>query len=203
MKSVSIPAAINGNPGVYSERNMDTVFVCISSDGPCTVQLGSQAAASCIAGLVLGTPGGPQIQTLTLQNTGVVAVNVTFDTGNVAQQGAVPTAPIENFFNLPLYASPGSVTGTRAIGAAGANPGVIPGTQLINGVSKTRQFIEITNLDSSQLIYVYTDHQTGPTFDQCIGIVFPLSYRRFRTPKNLYLFNLGASALQSTAWEQY
>lgn len=202
MKSISIPAATSGNPGVYSEANNNSVFQCISSDGACQVRLGSQAAVSCIAGLVLGTPGGPPIESLLFQNFGSKAVNLTFDTGNKPMQGAIPTAATENFFNLPIFGGSGSLGGTRAL-APGAGA-AIPGTQTINGVSKTRQFIEFTNFDAKLLLYVFTDHQTGPSLDQCIGAVFPSTYRRFRTPQNLVCFNIDpVNSIQCTAWEQY
>ena len=201
MKSIAVPAASNGNPGVYSESNSDTVFICISSDGACKVQIGSQAAVSCIAGLVLGEPGAAPLGSIVFQNFGSTAVNVTFDTGKTAQKGATPTAPADNFFNLPIFGNAGSLTGTRSLPTGSG--ATIPGTQTINGVVKTRQYIEITNFDATNILYVFTDHLNLSTLDQCIGGVFPNSFRRFEVSKNLVLVNIAASAIQCTAYEQY
>jgi hypothetical protein len=200
MKTVSIPAAINGTPGSHFERTgNDTVFSCVSSSGPCQVQIGNQRPQSCIAGLVLGDPASAPLGSITFLNFGAVAVDVTFDSGTTAYKGATPTAPSENLINLPIFGAAGSLGGTRALPTGQGVP--IGGTQVINGVSKTRQWIEISNFSATDDIYVYINH--GNPLDQCIGSVFPRTFRRFDVSKDLVLVNISANVIQCTAYEQY
>jgi hypothetical protein len=201
MKTVSIPAAINGQPGVYNENaGDDTVFSCISSSGPFQVQI-KQKKQSGFATLVLGEPGGPGLGMVTLLNSGSAAVDVTFDTGSTAYKGATASSPVDNTITLPQFGNAGSVGGTRAIPTGSG--ATISGTQTINGVSKTRQYIEISSLSSADNIYVFTSHQTGAAFDQCVGIVYPNSFRRFDISSDLVLVNIAATAIQCTAYERY
>lgn len=200
MKTISIPAAINGTPGSYFERTgKDTVFSCVSSSGPCQVQIANQTPQSCIAGLVLGDPASAPIGSITFLNYGAVSVDVTFDSGTTPYKGATPTTPSDNFLNLPAFGNAGSLGGTRALPTGSGVP--ISGTQLINGVSKTRQWIEITNFSATDYIYVYINH--GNPLDQCLGCVFPTSSRRFDVSKDLVFVNISANVIQCTAYEQY
>jgi len=200
MKTVSIPAAINGTPGSYFERTgNDTVFSCVSSNGPCQVQIGNQPPQSCFAGLVLGDPASPPIGSITFLNFGAVAVDVTFDSGTTAYKGATPPAPSDNFINVPVFGNPGSLGGTMALPNGKGVP--IGGTQVINGVSKTRQWIEITNFSATDDIYVFINH--GNPLDQCVGSVFARTSRRFDVSKDLVFVNISANVIQCTAYEQY
>lgn len=80
-KTVSIPAAIGGAPGVVSQEVSGSVFYCVTSSGEFVVRVADQGPQTMSSGRWFGTPGGRGFGALTFENTSGSVVTVTFWVG--------------------------------------------------------------------------------------------------------------------------
>ena len=141
-RTVSIPAAIGGVDGVYSEsaawaRN----FICLSASASFKVQFGQNQPFDASVGV--SRDAGPDgIGQMVLSNMTATAITATF----VLSDGAHESPPASLTSDLLFPDSNTQAGGNWATNTFAANAKYFyPGTRTINGVSRQRKYIYISN----------------------------------------------------------
>jgi hypothetical protein len=115
-KTVVIPAAVAGTPGVVSQEVSGSVFYCVAATASFLIRVADQGAQTMSAGRTFGSPSAPGrgFGSLTFENTSGSAITVTYWVG------------YENFVADPtVNVSTGEITATMSntlAGAAAASP---------------------------------------------------------------------------------
>src|ERR1044071_2925538 len=141
-RTVTIPAAIGGVDGVYSEsaawaRN----FICLSASDGFKVQFGQQQAFDASVGI--SRDAGPDgIGAMVLSNMTASTVTVTFVLSDGAHESP-PNALTSGILKPDTNTQAGGNWGTNTFAANASY--AYPGTRLINGVSRQRKYIYISN----------------------------------------------------------
>lgn len=144
MKTISIPAAVNGKNGVYNERFDLAGFFVASATGQFSVRIGNEALEAAQAGKSFGTNKGPALGRVTFENTGSNAVVITLTS----------YAP-----NSAISRPPGTTT-TGATGTVNATTPAVFGT-VLTGLQPGRRTIYVSNFDGGKTISVYIQPAGG------------------------------------------
>lgn len=133
--NLTIPAAINGNPGAISLNISEAGFSVVSASGSFTLQIGNgQAMQNCTANQSYGAPVGAAMGSVQFSNPTSTAVNLVIGPYGAVQSNAV-TADVGSVV--------GSNTSSYDFGVT-PNPNGItfPG---VDGSGRSRKIIYITN----------------------------------------------------------
>jgi hypothetical protein len=114
-KTVSVPAAVAGTPGVVSQEVSGSVFYCVASTAAIQVRVADQGAQTMSTGRSFGSPGGRGFGSITFENSSGSAITVSYWVG------------WENFVADPTVNVTGTLTASSTIsntlaGAAAASP---------------------------------------------------------------------------------
>lgn len=133
-QQITIPAATNGAPGVYSQTFAAAGFSVQQSTGTFTLQLPGSAPQTVAVGQSVGKLVGPALGSVQFSNAGSTAIQVTLGDFGVNQVTATQAA-------APSFVGPNS--GAYNLGSAVSPSGlVLPG---VNSSGQHRKVIKVTN----------------------------------------------------------
>lgn len=196
MKTITIPAASNNVPGVYTEFFDVPVFTIISAPDFFSVAVGSQQGRTVGSGHVVGASGGPPLGRVTFSQTTSSEMDVTIDAGVEQFRGSLPIVSEQMIIEAE------SLTQNPM-----PNGGLLTllGTRKIKGIVRTRKYIEIDNTSTGDLsIYLGAFGTPGNPFGPPrIARVLGNSVRRLDIAADLQLWNNSGGALNLTIHEVF
>jgi hypothetical protein len=147
--SITIPAAVNGVPGVADFSGRGKVFACLTTTADFQISLDGGTLENVSGGTVLGDPTSRSFHRITFYNASANAIDVTFTVSN----NTVNPAIVNSIGNVTVAAVKDASTYTKAFAAGKIVAGA---TNTFNGLDagKQRRQIVIQNLDAAAALSI-------------------------------------------------
>jgi hypothetical protein len=130
MKTINIPAAVNGTPGVYTENVGEPGFSIASATTSFFLQVGNGQSFKASAGAQIGAASGPSVGRVTFSNPSTTAIDVTLGDFNSVITPVPPDlqniSGVTNITNPFEYQWWDTAAGTQSPFAAGQGFALTP-----------------------------------------------------------------------------